>query len=132
MLSMEARLKRDKLFGVGDIVTIRSVRDMVKEYGFSSFYSNQPAVLYGFTTGEDTMEQYCGKTFKIVSKTKDSQGYSYKLNDLTYMFSSDMFELPKKSKTKNVSKTNSSAILEDFRKSLIELREKINKIIGEN
>ena len=147
MLSLEARAKRDKLFEVGDMVTIRSIDDMVKEYGLSPVISSNPDVLFGFPVDDGKgMDQYCGKTFKIMHKTKDSEGYLYKLDYLTYCFSSDMFELPNKKKSKTTKKetkktetkkikayvkTNSSAILDDLRKSLIELREKINKIIGE-
>ena len=73
MLSMTARLKRDKLFEVGDMVTIRTVKDMIKEYGTCPVFPNEPDVLFSFIVGENEMEQYCGKTFKIINKLKEME-----------------------------------------------------------
>lgn len=95
---IDKRLEKDTLYNVGDIVTIRSVEDMTEEFG------GLGSVLYYFP---DTMFCYCGKTFKITDKilNNDSTGYKYWLDTTyidmkeagykrSYMFSSDMFELP--------------------------------------
>ena len=104
MLSLEARAKRDELFKVGDMVTIRTVEDMIKEFGTENNHLELPDVLYHFV---DSMFCYCGHSYKITDKIidNDKRGYKYWLDttdtDLEevgfgrgYMFSSDMFELP--------------------------------------
>ena len=98
------RLEKDKLYKVGDMVTIRSVEDMIKEYGRDNIKSECPHVLYRFP---DSMNCYCGHSYKITDKllNVDGKGYKYWLDTAdtdmkdvgyqrSYMFSSDMFELP--------------------------------------
>ena len=102
---VKARKEKDKLYKVGDKVTIRTVEDMLKEYGPSPLHEHQPNVLYGFPFNpelKDGMIQCCGKSYEIVDIiTKDyTEGiaYEFMLKGLSYSFSSDMFELPNSDK----------------------------------